>query len=128
MKGFTGTFLDDDDDMSIRGEKKEQHSNISRLSYVMEAPPPSEDPTTKITASIKTPLSEPKHSREMTLRMTLTRPDLRDGSCPTPTSTTDPSGSLPLSLVDDNSAFWVQDADDQSLMKKMWRKFRRRKE
>ncbi|KAL3494178.1 hypothetical protein BJX62DRAFT_51758 [Aspergillus germanicus] len=128
MKEFTGTFLDDDDDMSIRGEKKEQHSNISRLSYVMEAPPPSEDPTTKITASIKTPLSEPKHSREMTLRMTLTRPDLRDGSCPTPTSTTDPSGSLPMSLVDDDSAFWVQDADDQSLMKKMWRKFRRRKE
>ncbi|KAJ0416189.1 hypothetical protein BJY00DRAFT_237233 [Aspergillus carlsbadensis] len=128
IKGFTGTFLDDDDNLSIRGEKKEPLSSISRLSYVMEAPPPSEDPTTKIPTSMKTPLSEPKHSREMTLRMTLTRPDLRGGSCPTPTSSTDSSGSLPLSLVDDNSDFWEQDTDDQSLMKKMWRKFRRRKE
>ncbi|KAL2809870.1 hypothetical protein BJX63DRAFT_434827 [Aspergillus granulosus] len=130
IKEFTGTFLDDGDDASIRSEKKERVSTISRLSYVMEGPQDnhSEQPTAKLTKPMKVPLLEPKRSREMTLRMTLTRPDLRDDSCPTPTSTTDPASPHHLSLADDNSDFWEQETDDQSLMKKMWRKFRRRKE
>ncbi|KAL3456671.1 hypothetical protein BJX64DRAFT_37296 [Aspergillus heterothallicus] len=127
-RAFTGTFLDDDDDTSsVRDEKKEPASSVPKLSYVMEAP--QDSPSNNTMARMgnpKTPMV--KHSREMTLRMTLTRPDLRDDSCPTPPSTTNPADSLNLSLVDDNSEFWEQDLNNQSLMKKMWRKFRRRKE
>ncbi|KAL2819881.1 hypothetical protein BDW59DRAFT_120212 [Aspergillus cavernicola] len=131
VRGFKGTFLDDgDDDASIPGDK-EPCSNISRLSYVLENPQGPQNPPI-VDNNRHLPLSEPKtprnpNTREMTLRMTLTRPDLRADSCRTPTSVTDPTNPLQLSLADDNSEFWEQDTDDQNLMKKMWRKLRRRK-
>ncbi|KAL2840151.1 hypothetical protein BJY01DRAFT_218721, partial [Aspergillus pseudoustus] len=60
IREFTGTFLDDDDDASIQSEKKEPVSNISRLSYVMEASQanPPDPATVKTTKPVTTPLSE----------------------------------------------------------------------
>ncbi|KAL4867862.1 hypothetical protein BDV12DRAFT_111552 [Aspergillus spectabilis] len=127
---FSGTFHDDADDASLRGEKKGLCSNISRLSYVMENPQDSQDLfTIENKRQTWMPLSEPnsqrnRDTREMTLRMTLTRPDLRAGSCLTPTSTREPTHPLPADVDCD---IWGQDTDDQNLVKKMWRKFRRRK-
>ncbi|KAL2869408.1 uncharacterized protein BJX67DRAFT_330145 [Aspergillus lucknowensis] len=136
IREFTGTFLDDDDHdhMSVRGEEKEPYSNISRLSYVMETPHDDfqDSPTvddkepSSMTRSKWKPPRNP-NTREMTLRMTLTRPDLRAASCIKPASMTDPANEPHLSSSDWGSEFQEQDADDQSLMKKMWRKFRRRR-
>ncbi|KAL5343291.1 hypothetical protein BJX70DRAFT_162720 [Aspergillus crustosus] len=126
---FSGTFLDDDD-ISLRGDKKSWHSNISRLSHVMENPPVAQDfSTSENTRESWMPVPEPKprrkrDTREMTLRMTLTRSDLRVDSCLTPTSTTEPTHSYPGDVGVD---IWEQDSDDQNLVKKMWRKFRKRK-
>jgi hypothetical protein len=135
---FKGTFLEEDDDdgddgddvdMPIRGTKKDPCSEYSRLSYVTESPQGSRDTSfvdnkrdLRISRSEPYPQQQTPNSREMTLRMTLTRPDLRGDSCLTPTTTTEP-----LPLTHDISEFWEQDADDQSVMKRMWHKFRRRK-
>ncbi|KAL3470078.1 hypothetical protein BJX99DRAFT_240138 [Aspergillus californicus] len=130
LRGFKGTFLDDgDDDASVRDDQKESCPNISRLSYVLENPQEPQDPMIDDNRQ-SGPQSEQnpqrnQNSREMTLRMTLTRPDLRADSCFTPTSMTDPTNLL--QLIDDNSEIWGQDTDDQSLMKKMWRKLCKRK-
>ncbi|KAL4783873.1 hypothetical protein BJX76DRAFT_241254 [Aspergillus varians] len=137
IQGFKGTFLDDDDDdddASIHGDKKGPCSKISRLSYVTENP---EDSHVLSFADNKRkswmPQSEPNpqqtpNTREMTLRMTLTRPDLRADSYLTPTTTTEPTQLPPLTSAHDNSDFCEQDMEDRNLVKKMWRKFRRRKD
>ncbi len=132
---YRGTFLaeedgddEDDVDMRIHGTKKGRCSKFSRLSHVTESLQDSRDTSfvdNKRDLGISRPEPYPQqqtpNSREMTLRMTLTRPDLRDDSCLTPTTTTEP-----LPLTHDISEFWKQDADDQNMMKRMWRKFRRR--
>ncbi|KAL2003316.1 hypothetical protein VTN02DRAFT_4329 [Thermoascus thermophilus] len=70
-------------------------------------------------------------NREMTLKMTLTRPDLRT----TDSFTTSPSvkdlDDDPLKLadlppVDENSHPWDSSSGERGMVKKMWRKIRRR--
>ena len=62
----------------------------------------------------------------MTLKMTLTRPDLRtDSPSASPTSAEDP-----LKLADlppTSPQIWDTDLEDQNVMKKMWRKLRKQK-
>lgn len=138
---FKGTFLeeeddddDDDDDndvdIPVRGTKNGPCSKFSRPSHVTKGPQDSRDTSFVDNKRDSTmPPAEPYlqqqtlSSREMTLRMTLTRPDLRDDSCLTPTTTTEQ-----LPLTHDISEFWDQDTNDQNVMKRMWRKFRRRRD
>lgn len=66
-------------------------------------------------------------NREMTLKMTLTRPDLRTES-PTPSQSSQPEDPLQLAALpppDRSQQIW-DDLDDQGMVKKMWRKLRRR--
>lgn len=70
-------------------------------------------------------------NREMTLKMTLTRPDLRTESPTSSTSskenTEDPLRLAELPPADRNQSIWDDDADDeQGMVKKMWRRIRRR--
>ncbi|KAJ5923085.1 hypothetical protein N7516_010788 [Penicillium verrucosum] len=68
-------------------------------------------------------------NREMTLKMTLTRPDLRTDS-PTPPASSkekeDPLRLAALPPADRSQSIWNSDLDDQGMVKKMWRKLRRR--
>lgn len=68
-------------------------------------------------------------NREMTLKMTLTRPDLRTDS-PTPPASSkekeDPLRLAELPPPDRSQSIWDSDLDEQSMMRKMWRKLRRR--
>lgn len=64
----------------------------------------------------------------MTLKMTLTRPDLRtDSPSTSPTSAEDPLKLEELSAVDNSHEIWESDPDQQNVMKKMWRKIRKQK-
>ncbi|KAI2709443.1 hypothetical protein CBS147326_9358 [Penicillium roqueforti] len=68
-------------------------------------------------------------NREMTLKMTLTRPDLRTYSPSPPTSSTgkeDPLRLAELPPADRSQSIWDSDLDEQGMVKKMWRKLRRR--
>ncbi|KAL4943952.1 hypothetical protein BDV06DRAFT_188468 [Aspergillus oleicola] len=142
VQEFKGTFLDDDNDHDGDGDgggltyrnRKDQASRTSRLSYITENPQllhdlggadrkrqswmPSSEAISKRTPS----------TREMTLRMTLTRPDLRADGCLTPTTTTEAAQIQPQLLrAHEDADSWEQDTEEQNLMRKMWRKFRRRK-
>ncbi|CAG8885718.1 unnamed protein product [Penicillium egyptiacum] len=68
-------------------------------------------------------------NREMTLKMTLTRPDLRTDS-PTPPASSkekeDPLRLAELPPADRSQSIWDSDLDEQGMVKKMWRKLRRR--
>lgn len=67
-------------------------------------------------------------NREMTLKMTLTRPDLRTES-PTPSQKSQPEDPLRLAALpppDRTQMIWDTDMDDQGVVKKMWRRLRRR--
>jgi hypothetical protein len=126
---FSGTFLDDDD-TSAFGERSEKLSNVSRLSYVVQD---------ACSADLAFPekgrqswLLPPKPTtqqypgnREMTLKMTLTRPDLRTGVSP---PATEPPRVAELPPEDSGYQVWGSNVDDeQGLMRKMWRKFRKQK-
>ncbi|KAJ6004053.1 hypothetical protein N7499_000118 [Penicillium canescens] len=66
-------------------------------------------------------------NREMTLKMTLTRPDLRtDSPTPSQSSKEDPLRLAELPPADRTQSIWDSDLDEQGMMKKMWRKLRRR--
>jgi hypothetical protein len=67
-------------------------------------------------------------NREMTLKMTLTRPDLRTES-PTPSQKShqeDPLQLAALPPADRSQHIWDSDLDEQGMVKKMWRKLLRR--
>ncbi|KAJ5963166.1 hypothetical protein N7481_013471 [Penicillium waksmanii] len=73
----------------------------------------------------KTPHRLPGN-REMTLKMTLTRPDLREES-PTPSATPDdPLRLAELPPADRTQQIWDDLDEEQGVVKKMWRKLRRR--
>ncbi|KAG5295268.1 hypothetical protein I7I48_12089 [Histoplasma ohiense] len=70
-------------------------------------------------------------NREMTLKMTLTRPDLRTADSSWDVSPSLPELDDPLRLAelpeaDGNHPVWNAPAEDTSMMKKMWRKLRKR--
>lgn len=70
----------------------------------------------------------PGHNREMTLKMTLTRPDLRTDSPTSPLSleADDPLKLADLPPADENSVVWETQRDERGVMKKMWRRIRGR--
>ncbi|KAL5364509.1 hypothetical protein BJX96DRAFT_187923 [Aspergillus floccosus] len=127
-RDFIGTFLEDDD-ASVTSDNDESHPDRSRFSYTTSDTPSSHDlpfrankrqtwvPTTNSTAY------RPPKNREMTLKMTLTRPDLRtDSGSPSPPAT-DPL-KPELSPASIGMETWETDKTDQSLMKKVWRRIR----
>ncbi|KAL4789201.1 hypothetical protein BDV19DRAFT_374517 [Aspergillus venezuelensis] len=139
LRGFKGTFLDDgdgDDDHgwgSTCGTREGQNSNNSRLSYIAENPRITHDLTCVDSKRQSwVPLSERSlkrtpSTREMTLRMTLTRPDLRTDGGLTSTIATDATPPQPqLHQAHEDLGFWEQETEEPNLVSRMWRKFRRR--
>lgn len=131
-----GTFFEDDDGTVVGspGGSVDEEPAPSRLSsQLRETPRPSMDSSTVLQRR-QTFLTGPKvvpqrlpGNREMTLKMTLTRPDLRTES-PTPSqpSQDDPLQLAALPPADRNQNIWDSDLDDHGVVKKMWRKLRRR--
>lgn len=126
---FMGTFLEDDSASIASSEKEESSPNLHRLSYRMNDSLGPEDVVlrdNKRESQIRStkPISyRPPGNREMTLKMTLTRPDLRADSAPS-----SPEAN-PLKLYDlprESIGIepWVMDKGEHGLMKKMWRKIR----
>ncbi|KAE8158173.1 hypothetical protein BDV40DRAFT_304462 [Aspergillus tamarii] len=122
---FTGTFLDDEDS-PFSDERCDKRMNVARLSYVHNSRSSDCGCPNPRHQSWLLPLrpSKQQHAgsnREMTLKMTLTRPDLRTT---VPPPRVDPQR---LPLEDSGSHIWEYSEDGQGLMKKMWRKFRKQK-
>ncbi|KAL4953020.1 hypothetical protein BDW69DRAFT_166255 [Aspergillus filifer] len=131
LQDFKGTFLDDDDGDddhcggSTCGTREGQYSETSRLSYITENARISHDLAcvdSKGQSWVPLPERRSKRTpstREMTLRMTLTRPDLW-------TDATQPQPQLPL--THEYLGFWEQETEEPNLVSRMWRKFRRRRD
>lgn len=123
---FTGTFLEDDD-VSLYGDNDDKDQpNRSRLSKDMEDISPTSAGLCDGQWQPWTPQSGPRQvsgNREMTMKMTLTRPDLR-----TELSTPSTVGS---SWKENSGDAGLQasepDSDDQGTMKKMWRRLWKQK-
>ncbi|OJJ43690.1 hypothetical protein ASPZODRAFT_913555 [Penicilliopsis zonata CBS 506.65] len=144
---FAGTFFDDDadgDSLSLFGDQRDAESR--RQSGALRESQwwsPAGTPTTYTDSRPQSwlPVSSPKQNpsplwpmnREMTLKMTLTRPDLRtESSSPSPSSspslqTNDPLRLAELPPADCVPHIWNPDLSDSGLMKKVWRKLRKRK-
>lgn len=133
---ITGTFFEDEDG-AVHGQRNDRtHRKSSRLSASMKSPPSQPNQTStrntltkRQSGSMAASRAGPRRlpgDREMTLKMTLTRPDLRtDSPSASPTSAEDP-----LKLADLPPAspqIWDSDLEDQNVMKKMWRKLRKQK-
>ncbi|KAJ5212732.1 uncharacterized protein N7498_004378 [Penicillium cinerascens] len=132
----TGTFLEDDDGTIVGSPGGSfDESSTSRLPLQMrESPSPSVDnPSLLQRRQSSLPGSKvgPQRlpgNREMTLKMTLTRPDLRTDS---PSSSPKAPQEDPLQLAalppaDRSQHIWDSDLDEQGMVKKMWRKLLRR--
>ncbi|GMF71610.1 unnamed protein product [Aspergillus oryzae] len=116
---FTGTFLDEED-TSVSDERCDKRMNVARLSYVHNSrSSDSGRPYPRHQSWLLPPRPGNQQNtgsnREMTLKMTLTRPDLRTT---VPPPRVDP---LKLPLEDSGSHLWGSCEDEQGLMKKMWR-------
>lgn len=132
-----GTFFEDDDGTVVGspGGSIDEESAPSRVSsQLRETPRPSVDSQTLLQRrqsflpGRKVVPQRLPGNREMTLKMTLTRPDLRTES-PTPSQPSpqeDPLQLAALPPADRNQHIWDSDSDDQGVVKKMWRKLRRR--
>lgn len=132
-----GTFFEDDDGTVVGspGGSIEEEPTPSRVSsQLRETPRPSVDSATRLQRQqsfLPGAKGVPQRlpgNREMTLKMTLTRPDLRTES-PAPSQSSpkeDPLQLAALPPADRNQHIWDSDLDDQGVMKKMWRKLRRR--
>ncbi|KAF9889488.1 hypothetical protein FE257_007197 [Aspergillus nanangensis] len=131
---FIGTFLEDED-VSTLEEKDGKHATVSRVSYIVEN---SQDPQssslknikrqTWVVPSAKAASSGHMNNREMTLKMTLTRPDLRTESPEPPSPAADPLKLEDLPSGGSGSPLWdaeKSETGEQGLMKKMWRKIRK---
>ncbi|CAG8127900.1 unnamed protein product [Penicillium salamii] len=128
-----GTFFEDDDGTMV-GSPGSSIRNAPAASPVLrETPRPSvESCLLQRRQSWLPAKGVPQRlpgNREMTLKMTLTRPDLRNDS---PTSTSpkekpqDPLQLAELPPPDRTHFIWDDDLDDQGMVKKMWRRLRRR--
>lgn len=132
-----GTFFEDDDGTMVGspgGSVKEAPSPSSRVSTPLrEIPRPSMgSPTVFQRRQSFLPRSKgPQRlpgNREMTLKMTLTRPDLRTQS-PTPSAKSpqeDPLQLAALPPADRRQQIWDSDLEDSGMVRKMWRRIRRR--
>lgn len=76
------------------------------------------------------PLCVVGRPREMTLKMTLTRPDLRtaDPLFPNNKSPDDQLGLTDILPTESSPRIWYSLSDEQGVMGKIWRKFRKRKD
>lgn len=132
-----GTFFEDDDGTVVGspGGSIDEESAPSRVSsQLRETPRPSVDSPTLLQrrqSFLPGTKGVPQRlpgNREMTLKMTLTRPDLRTES-PTPSQPSPPEDPLQLAALppaDRNQHLWDSDLGDHGVVKKMWRKLRRR--
>lgn len=134
---WAGTFFEDDDGTMVGtpGGSIEEPSTPRVVSpHLKETPRPSVDAPSLLQRrqsflpGSKTGPQRLPGNREMTLRMTLTRPDLRTES-PTPSQTSpqeDPLRLAALPPADRTQMIWDSDEDDKGVVKKMWRRLRRR--
>lgn len=123
---FTGTFLDDDDASLCGDNDDKDQPNPSRLSKDMEGSSPKSAALCKGQWQPSRPHPGPRQisgNREMTLKMTLTRPDLRTESS-SPSSMENPWKDA---SSDTSPGALEADLDDQGTMKKMWRRFWKQK-
>ncbi|KAJ5563826.1 hypothetical protein N7513_000068 [Penicillium frequentans] len=130
-----GTFFEEDDGTMVGspgGSVLEAHAP-SINSHPRESPRPSVDTPSLLQrrqsflpGSKLAPQRLPGN-REMTLKMTLTRPDLRTES-PTPSQSPqeDPLQLAALPPADRTQHIWEDLDDNEGMVKKMWRKLRRR--
>lgn len=137
----TGTFFEDEDG-AVHGHRLDKTQRMSSRLSAIKGPQSPAFPTTKQqSVSATQPATGPgagpgrgtglrrlPGNREMTLKMTLTRPDLRtDSPSASPTSAEDPLKLDELPPADTNPQTWDWDSDQQNVMKKMWRKLRKQK-
>lgn len=118
-----GTFLDDDDDKSASWDRDEPQTPCDcRLSNDNKGSP--EKPT--LCSSQRPSISqECPGSREMTLKMTLTRPDLRtESSTPSPVENKRRDADAPAG---DGGRTQELELDDQGTVRKMWRRLWKQK-
>ena len=130
-----GTFFEEDDGTMVGspgGSVLEAHAP-SIVSHPRESPRPSVD-TPSLLQRRQSFLPGSKlgpqrlpGNREMTLKMTLTRPDLRTES-PTPSQSPqeDPLQLAALPPADRNQHIWEDLDDNEGMVKKMWRRLRRK--
>jgi hypothetical protein len=129
-----GTFFEDDDGTMVgspSGSLKNEPASSPVSTLHRDAPRPSVESSllqrrqSWLPGTKGVPQRLPGN-REMTLKMTLTRPDLRTDS-PTPSKEVeDPLRLSELPPADRSQSIWDSDLDDQGMVKKMWRKLRRR--
>ncbi|KAJ5587966.1 uncharacterized protein N7459_003731 [Penicillium hispanicum] len=130
-----GTFFEDDDGTVVGspGGSLEEETAATRLSsQLRETPRPSMDTPSLLQRRqsflpvSKSGLQRLPGNREMTLKMTLTRPDLRTQS-PTPSSfpQEDPLRLAALPPAECRQKLWSSDLNEQSAVRRMWRKLRR---
>lgn len=134
---FTGTFLDvgdgdgDGDDKSVSGEKDDLEPELA------SNPNPNPPTDSRLSTGIKESPSKPglcggqwpprssspqdqSGNREMTLKMTLTRPDLRDSATPSPVENKLRDADM---SAGDGSRSPELELEGQGPVKKIWRKF-----
>ncbi|KAJ5622788.1 hypothetical protein N7490_011393 [Penicillium lividum] len=132
---WAGTFFEEDDGTMVgspSGSVVESHPP-SIVSYSRETPRASVD-TPSLLQRRQSFLPGSKlgpqrlpGNREMTLKMTLTRPDLRTESpSPSQSSQEDPLQLAALPPADRNQHLWEDMDDNEGMVKKMWRRLRRR--
>ncbi|KAF7713411.1 Uncharacterized protein PECH_001581 [Penicillium ucsense] len=132
----TGTFFEDDDGTVVGSPSGSiEEPSISRVpSHVRDTARPSTDTPSLLQCRqsfLSNSTSCPRRlpgNREMTLKMTLTRPDLRTES-PTPSTgraSEDPLRLADLPPPDRTRMIWDQDEEDHGVVRKMWRRLRRR--
>lgn len=135
VQKLTGTFFEDANG-AVHGHRStdKNRRKSSRLSTVARVPQNLKNPPNKrqtCTAAPPPALRRVPGNREMTLKMTLTRPDLREQSSPSvsPTSAEDPLKPEELPPVADSYPdIWDEsDSEQQNVMKKMWRRLRKPK-
>ncbi|KAJ5162485.1 hypothetical protein N7492_007877 [Penicillium capsulatum] len=131
-----GTFFEDDDGTMVGspgGSLKEEPSPPPKSVQSRESTRPSIGSPTLLQRrqsflpAVKTGPQRLPGNREMTLKMTLTRPDLRTES---PTSAKSPQED-PLQLAalppaDRRQQIWDSEVEQSGVVRKMWRRIRRR--
>ncbi|KAJ5609879.1 hypothetical protein N7528_009145 [Penicillium herquei] len=131
---YAGTFFEDDDGTMVGspGGSVVEEPALSMASQMRETPRPSVDTPSLLQrrqSFLPAPRTGPQRlpgNREMTLKMTLTRPDLRTESPTSSPSSEDPLRLAALPPADRNQHLWDDLDDEQGVVKKMWRKLRRR--
>lgn len=131
-----GTFFEDDDGVMVGspgGSVDEPSVPPQPSSQSRRTPRPSMDIPSLLQRrqsflpKSKSAIHHIPNNREMTLKMTLTRPDLRTESPPpSQPPDEDPLRLAALPPADHSQKIWNSDLDEQGTMRKMWRRLRRR--